>query len=262
MSTKPTEVKIQNHCAYIYLKREKKMNAINQELADDLYHTLEKISKNNQIRSIVIEGKGKAFCAGGDVKSMDDAEDKSFLLKKLTKKIHQIIMLMRSMKQPIIASVNGAATGAGFSLMLGCDIIIANKEATFSTSFIKIGLAPGCGSQLLTQLIGYHKACEYFFTGKKFSATQAEEMGIINKAVEDHKRQHEIENYVEIFSNSPVEALARTKQLINKSYNKTMKDHFKLESLAASSCAESKDFVEGITAFIEKRKTNFQCNED
>ncbi len=257
IETKNIELKVQNHSAHIYFRREKRLNAINTDLADELYITLKNISKNEKIKTVVIEGKGKSFCSGGDVKSMYDAQDKSSLIKELTKKIHQCIILMRSMKKPIIASINGAATGAGFSLMLGCDIIIANKDAIFSTSFIKIGLAPGCGTQLLAQLIGYHRACEFFLTGKKFTAIQAEKMGIINKAVEENNRQQEIDKYIQTFSKLPMNAIAQTKELINKSFYNTMQEQFDLESNAASSCAKSKDFIEGITAFIEKRKTNF-----
>lgn len=248
---------IKNHCAYIYLNRRKCLNAINTKLADDLYQSLNKVSKNNNIKIVIIEGKGKAFCTGGDVKAMYESEDKPALVLELTQKIHKSILLMRTMKKPIIASVNGPATGAGFSLMLGCDIIIANKESIFSTAFIKIGLAPGCGTQLLTQSIGYQRACEYMLTAKKFTAEEAEKMGIINKAVEDNNLQREIETYIQIFSKLPIHAIGKAKELINKSFNNTIQDHFELESMAASSCANTKDFLEGVAAFIEKRKTNF-----
>ena len=248
---------IKNHYAYIYLNREKCLNAINTKLADDLYQSLNKVSKDNNIKTVIIEGKGKAFCAGGDVKEMYKSEDKSALILELTQKIHDCILLMRTIKKPIIASVNGPAIGAGFSLMLGCDIIIANKEALFSTAFIKLGLAPGCGTQLLAQSIGYQRACEYILTAKKFTAEEAEKMGIINKAVEQDNRQHEIEKYIQIFSKLPTHAIGEAKELINKSFNNTIQDHFKLESMTASSCANTKDFIERITAFIEKRKPNF-----
>lgn len=250
-------LKLKNNCAYIYLNRQKCLNAINTKLADDLYQALNNVSRNNSIKTVIIEGKGNAFCAGGDVKEMYESKDKSALILELTQKIHNCILLMRTIKKPIIASVNGPAIGAGFSLMLGCDIIIANKEAMFSTAFIKIGLAPGCGTQFLAQSIGYQRACEYMLTAKKFTAEEAEKMGIINKAVEGNNRKREIETYIQIFSKLPIHAIGKAKELINKSFNNSIQDHFELESIAASSSADKKDFIEGITAFIEKRKPNF-----
>ncbi len=118
---------------------------------------------------------------------MYDAENKTEFLRKLTKAIHKCVIEMRTMEKPVIAAVNGAAFGAGLSIALACDIIIASKDAKFGTAFIGIGLAPGCGTQFFTKLVGYQRACEYILTSKIFTAQKALELGIVNMVVEPEK---------------------------------------------------------------------------
>ena len=162
------------------------------------------------------------------------------------------------MEKPVIAAVNGAAFGAGFSLMLACDIIIADKNAKFGTAFIGIGLAPGCGTQLLTKLIGYQKACELILTSKVFTAVDAERYGIINKAVKETDLDQEVQKYVAIFQQLPPIAVGKAKMLINKSLDDTIEQHLELESITASFTAGTDDFAEGVKAFVEKRKPHFK----
>jgi 2-(1,2-epoxy-1,2-dihydrophenyl)acetyl-CoA isomerase len=141
---------------------------------------------------------------------------------------------------------------------LGCDIIIATKNARFGTAFIGIGLAPGCGTQLLTQVIGYQRACEYILTSKVFTADEAFNLGLANKVVDEENGMEEVEHFVQLFNSFPTIAVGKAKMLINKSLDNNVLDHFELESITASSTAGSKDFTEGVTAFVEKRKPAFK----
>jgi 2-(1,2-epoxy-1,2-dihydrophenyl)acetyl-CoA isomerase len=206
----------------------------------------------------VLQGKGNGFCGGGDVKDMYTAKDKPHFLRELTKIIHKCVIEMRTMEKPVIAVVDGAAFGAGFSLALAADMIIATNKAMFSTAFISIGLAPGCGTQLFSQLVGYHRACEYIFTSKVFSATEAEHLGIINKVVESTELDAQVEYYAKIFRTFPTIAVGKAKMLINASLDNSFNNHLELESITAAYTAGTRDFTEGVTAFVEKRKPQFK----
>jgi len=244
--------------AYITLNRTERLNAFDMKLGKDLYSALKKITPDKNIKAVVIRGTGKGFCGGGDVKEMHSAEDKSKFLRELTLAIHKCVLEMRGMEKPVIAAVNGHAFGAGLSLALACDIIISSKNAKFGTAFIGIGLAPGCGTQFFTKLVGYQKACEYILTSKVFTAQEAEELGIINKVVEEKDLEDSVEELVNKFRTLPPIAVGKAKMLINKSMENKMKDHLELESITASKAAATKDFEEGVAAFVEKRKAVFK----
>jgi 2-(1,2-epoxy-1,2-dihydrophenyl)acetyl-CoA isomerase len=190
--------------------------------------------------------------------SMYAADDKSKFLRDLTRAIHRCVIEMRSMEKPIIAAVNGSAFGAGLSLALACDIIIAVKGAKLSTAFIGIGLAPGCGTQFVTKLIGYQRACEYLLTSKLFTAEEAFQLGMINQVVEVDELDVAVENIVSAFRTLPPIAVGKAKMLINKSLNNDMISHLELESKTAAWSAGTEDFAEGISAFVEKRKPIFK----
>ena len=209
-------------------------------------------------KTVIIKGTEKGFCGGGDVKEMHNAKDKSKFLRELTLAIHKCVLEMRNMQKPVIAAVNGHAFGAGLSLALACDIIIASKNAKFGTAFIGIGLAPGCGTQFFTKLVGYQRACEYILTSKVFTAEKAEELGIINIAIDDKELEKTVEDFANKFRVLPPIAVGKAKMLINKSMENSMEDHLKLESLTATEAAATKDFEEGVAAFVEKRKAVFK----
>ena len=249
---------IKNKIAYIILNRPERLNSFDITLGEELYSVLKNISSNLDIRAVVIKGTGKGFCGGGDVKEMHFAKDKPKFLRDLTKAIHKCVVEIRNMEKPVIAAVNGAAFGAGFSLALACDIIIAVKAARFSTAFIGIGLAPGCGTQFFTRTVGYQKACEYILTSKVFNSEEARELGIVNRVVESDELETTVEEFVDKFRKLPSVAVGKAKMLINKSFENDMITHLDLESKTASESAGTMDFIEGITAFVEKRKPVFK----
>ena len=244
--------------AYITLNRPERLNSFDMKLGEELYKILQEISSKPEIRAVVLKGTGKGFCGGGDVKEMHITENKPKFLRELTKAIHRCVIEMRTMEKPVIAAVNGHAFGAGLSLALACDIIISVKEAKFGTAFIGIGLAPGCGTQLFTKLVGYQKACEYILTSKTFTPEKAFELGLINKVVELDELDGAVEEFAEKFRKLPPIAVGKAKMLINKSLDNDMLTHLELESKTASLSAGSEDFKEGVAAFVEKRKPVFK----
>jgi 2-(1,2-epoxy-1,2-dihydrophenyl)acetyl-CoA isomerase len=244
--------------AYITLNRPERLNSFDMKLGIELYDALKKIATDNNIRAVILKGTGKGFCGGGDVKEMYESQEKSKFLRELTKAIHKCVIEIRSMEKPVIAAVNGHAFGAGLSLALACDIIIASKDVKLGTAFIGIGLAPGCGTQLFTRPIGYQKACEYILTSKVFSPEKGMELGIINKVVEQKDLESAVEEFADKFRKFPPVAVGKAKMLINKSYENDMVSHLELESITASKSAGTNDFNEGVSAFVEKRKPIFK----
>ncbi len=258
MEYETLQINIKDNIAYILLNRPQRLNSFDIKLGEELYNVLKEINAKPEIRAVVLKGTGKGFCGGGDVKEMYDAKDKPKFLRDLTKAIHRCVIEMRTMEKPVIAAINGAAFGAGLSLALACDIIISVKDAKFGTAFIGIGLAPGCGTQFFTKLVGYQKACEYILTSKTFTTEEAQHLGIVNKVVEADKLDDAVEEFVLKFKKLPPIAVGKAKMLINKSLDNDMITHLELESLTASLSAASDDFNEGVTAFVEKRRPQFK----
>ncbi|MCX6665760.1 MAG: enoyl-CoA hydratase-related protein [Euryarchaeota archaeon] len=258
MNYETLKIEITNNAAFIVLNRPDRLNAFDMKLGIELSNALHSIAKNMDVKVVVIKGTGKGFCGGGDVKEMHTAENKPQFLRNLTQAIHRCVIEMRTMEKPVIAAVNGAAFGAGLSLALACDIIIAVKDAKMSTAFIGIGLAPGCGTQFFTRLVGYQRACEYILTSKTFIAEDAYRLGIINQVVPVDQLDAAVEEYVNMFRILPPIAVGKAKMLINKSLENDMITHLDLESKTAAWSAETDDFKEGVAAFVEKRKPQFK----
>ena len=258
MKYETLETIIKDNITYVTLNRPERLNSFDLQLGEELYQVLKDLKDKSDIRAVIIKGTGKGFCGGGDVKEMYNAKDKSKFLRELTKAIHKCVIEMRTMEKPVIAAVNGAAFGAGLSLALACDIIVAVKEAKLGTAFIGIGLAPGCGTQFFTKLVGYQRACEYILTSKTFTAEKAAELGIINKVVEPEELDDAVEKFAKKIRKLPPIAVGKAKMLINKSLENDMITHLELESKTASQSAATMDFEEGVTAFVEKRKPVFK----
>ncbi|HVQ01757.1 MAG TPA: enoyl-CoA hydratase-related protein [Candidatus Thermoplasmatota archaeon] len=246
-----------NRIAYITLNRPDRLNSFDMKLGEELHTVLQQVAQDPEVRAVVLQGTGKGFCGGGDVKEMHAAKDKPSFLRELTRAIHRCVIEIRTMEKPVMAAVNGAAFGAGLSLALACDMIIAVKDAKMSTAFIGIGLAPGCGTQFFTQIVGYQRACEYIMTAKTFTAEEGFRVGIVNKVVEPNQLDEAVENLVASFRTLPPLAVGKAKMLINKSLKNDMIAHLELESKTAAWSAGTKDFQEGVAAFVEKRKPEF-----
>lgn len=246
--------------AIIILNRPESLNALNIALAEDLWDTLENCDRDENVRVVIIKAKGRAFCAGGDVKAMRDSLDKdsSLFLKELTRPAHGIALAIRHLPKPVIAQVHGMASGAGFGLVLACDFVIASKSAQFNLAYSNIGLSPDMGSSLiLPKLIGLQRANELFFTARIIDAEEGLRIGFINRVVADDKIDETTLELAMHLTQRPPLALAKTKTLINQSLFSGMEAQLEAERGKIGESGATEDFREGLIAFFKKRRPVF-----
>ncbi len=242
----------------IVLNRPDKMNALNAEMYAELHSILDRVETNPECRVLIFTGSGKAFCAGGDISELSEAAATLEGAQSRLRMSHHFAIRMRGLKQPIIMAVNGAAVGAGFSLALNGDLIIASEMARFGASFLRVGLTPDMGSiHNLVHLLGTGKACELSFMADIIDARQAEKMGVVNRVVESEKLDELADEWAQKMAKLPFLPLSLLKKAIYKAQDMNflaeIEDEINLQSL----CLLSKDGKEGLKAFLEKRNPNF-----
>ena len=252
-------IKIENQVAYITLNRPDVFNSFNREMALLLQSILDDCEYNNDVRSIVITGNGKAFCAGQDLKEVTNPELNPGFKKILEEHYNPIITRIRAINKPIIAAVNGVAAGAGANIALSCDLVVASNKASFIQAFSKIGLIPDSGGTFfLPRLIGFQKATALMMLGDKVTAEEAEELGMIFKVISSESFNEEVEKLAVKLANMPTKALGLIKELLNKSNTNTLEQQLELEGKLQIEAALSEDYTEGVNAFMEKRKPIFK----
>ena len=244
----------------ITLNRPEKLNAFVGHMRRDLAETLEEAASNRGVRVVVITGAGRAFCAGGDISFMAELMERhdSEEFARILGAGRRVILSIREMTKPVIAAVNGPASGAGCNLALACDLRIASTEATFSQSFLKVGLHPDWGgTYFLPRLVTPNKACELFFLGEVINAEQAERLGIVNQVVAPADLETATRQLAERLRAAAPIALAAAKQAVYISQAGDLEQMLRFETEAQLRCFESEDGREGIKAFIEKREPRF-----
>ena len=252
-------IKIENQVAYITLNRPDVFNSFNREMALLLQSILDDCEYNNEVRSIVITGNGKAFCAGQDLKEVTSSELNPGFKKILEEHYNPIITRIRAIHKPIIAAINGVAAGAGANIALSCDLVVASNKASFIQAFSKIGLIPDSGGTFfLPRLIGFQKATALMMLGDKVTAEEAEELGMIFKVISSESFNEEVEKLAVKLANMPTKALGLIKELLNKSITNTLEQQLELEGKLQIEAALSEDYTEGVNAFMEKRKPIFK----
>ena len=244
----------------ITLNRPDRLNAFVGHMRRDLAEALEHASSDRSVRVVVITGAGRAFCAGGDIAFMAelmqrrDAEEFSRILGAG----RRVILAIRQMTKPVIASINGPASGAGFNLTLACDLRIASTHATFSQSFAKVGLHPDWGgSYFLPRLVTPNKACEMFFLGESIDAEEALRLGIVNQVVPPEDLESATLQLAERLRAAPPIALAAAKHAVYMSQAAELEEMLRYETEVQLRCFDSDDGHEGIHAFLEKREPKF-----
>lgn len=239
------------------LNRPDKFNSINREMALALQQELDKAVGDKKIRSVYITGEGKAFCAGQDLsEAMDD--NGPGIERIVREHYNPIIDKIRSLEKPVVCGVNGVAAGAGANIALACDVVVAGNSVTFIQAFSKIGLIPDSGgTYFLPRLVGFGKASALMMLGDKVNATDAERMGMIYKVVPDHVLQEEAFAIAKTLSELPTKAIGLTKRLLNQSMYNPLDKQLEYEADTQVHSAQSKDYTEGVNAFLEKRKAVF-----
>lgn len=254
-------LKIESQIGYITLNRPEVFNSFNREMALEMQSILDQCANDASVRSIVITGAGKAFCAGQDLKEVTTPELMPGFKKILEEHYNPIIERIRTIEKPIVCAVNGVAAGAGANIALACDIVVASESAAFIQAFSKIGLVPdSAGTFFLPRLIGFQKAMAVMMLGDKVSAAEALQMGMIYKTFAVESFEEEVRKLAANLANMPTKALGLTKRLLNESMTNNLQKQLALESALQIQSSESHDYNEGVNAFVEKRIPNFKGN--
>jgi 2-(1,2-epoxy-1,2-dihydrophenyl)acetyl-CoA isomerase len=242
----------------ITLNRPEVYNSFNQAMAFSLQKELDYCAQNDEIRTILITGSGKAFCAGQDLSEATDPNGPE-LESIVRDHYNPIILKIRSLEKPVIAAVNGVAAGAGANIALACDLTIAQENASFIQAFSKIGLIPDSGgTYFLPRIIGVQKALALMFTGDKISAKEAEELNMIYKCIPEEKFEDFTLKIAEKMALMPTRAFGLTKKAVNQSLHNTLEQQLNLEEKLQTEAGKTEDFQEGVQAFLEKRKAKFK----
>ncbi len=251
-------LKIENNVAFISLNRPDVFNSFDREMALNLQSNLDDCANNEKVRAIVLTGKGKAFCAGQDLKEVTSPDLNPGFKTILEEHYNPIISKIRLIEKPIIAAVNGVAAGAGANIALACDIVLASENASFIQAFSKIGLIPdSAGTFFLPRLIGFQKASALMMTGDKVDAIEAERLGMIYKYFTVDDFENEVFRLATKIAKMPTKGLGLTKRVLNQSLTNNLEEQLSLESKYQIEAAQTNDYTEGVNAFVEKRKPNF-----
>ncbi|HZS71527.1 MAG TPA: enoyl-CoA hydratase-related protein [Candidatus Acidoferrum sp.] len=246
--------------ALLVLNRPEKLNALNNELATELNSALERIAANDSVRVVILAGAGRAFCAGGDLAAIGKGRQAGDAkqLEPLLRSGMAAVLKMRTMPQPVIAAINGAAAGAGMNIALAADIRIAAEEAMFGQNFAKAGLFPDFGGTFfLPQLAGPSVAAEMFYTGEMINAQTALRLGIVNRVVPGPQLENEVRALAQKIAQGPPLAIRAVKKTLFADRGEALAEALEAEVQHQLRCYSSEDCLEGILAFFEKRPPRF-----
>jgi|SRR5215207_4714024 len=243
----------------ITLNRPDVYNALNLDMMKMLGETLSSAAADPSIKAVVLTGQGKAFCAGGDLKWISlQTENAGTVLYRLAPQFHLSITEIRRMGKPVVAAINGAAAGGGFSLALACDFRVMGQSAVLRQAYTSSGLSiDGGGSFSLPRLVGLARAMEIMAFDDPISSAQALAWGLVTKVVPDEKVLAEAFSMLNALTKTALHSFAWSKRLMNESFQNTLETQLELERQGISDCAAHPDGQEGIKAFVEKRKPSF-----
>ncbi len=250
---------VRDHVATITINRPEAANSINAEAAHDFMHAILRCDDDPDIRAVVITGAGRMFCAGGDLKSFAaQGERLPYHLKEITTYFHAAIARMARMDAPVIAAVNGAAAGAGMSLAMACDLVLAAESARFTMAYTRAGLTPdGSGTYFLPRLVGLKRALELCLTNRTLTAHEALAWGIVTRVVPDADLLAEAQALAAQLAAGPTRAFGATKRLLQDSWNTPLETQLEHETQTIAAMARTADGREGVDAFLTKRVPTF-----
>ena len=240
----------------ITLNRPEKLNAFAGHMRRDLAEALEHAGTDPAVRVVVITGAGRAFSTGADVKYMEELmkRDEAEEFKRLLGAGRRVLTTMRQMLKPVVGAVNGPAYGAGFNLALACDMRLAAESATFSQSFVKVGLHPDWGgSFFIPRAVPSNIACEMFFLGDPVDAQRAYQLGLVNRVVPDAELAAETRKLAERLRDAPSASVAAAKRAVYMSEEESLERMLQYETEAQLQCFQSREARERVRAFLERR---------
>lgn len=245
--------------AHVTLNRPERLNALSLDLLDELQDVLSSVEKDDAARCLLISGAGRGFCSGADLAEAMAAGLSGSPTELLAEKYHPVILKMQDLGCPIVAAVNGPCAGAGMSLAMAADILIAGRSATFVQAFANIGLVPDAGATyLLPRRVGAARAAALALLGEKITAAQALEWGLLWAVVEDEKLPEEAFALASRLAAGPTRALGLCRRLLRVSDGNDLATQLGLEAKTQGIAAGTEDAVEGIRAFLEKRPARFK----
>lgn len=235
------------------------MNALSPAVKAGLDAAVPKLLSDGSVRVIVLTGTGNAFCAGGDIRAMQDpAARKAPAVRNRMRAVHTWARALLDADKPVVAAVNGAAVGGGLALALLADIVIASETAYFLSAYSKLGVLPDLGVlQTLPWAIGSLRAKEMIMLNRRYSATEAVQIGLANKCVPPERLMEEALAAAHEMANGPTAMLNMSKVMMKRAYEASVEEFFERESMAQTVAFGSSEFEEGVEAFLAKRKPNF-----
>lgn len=245
-----------------YLNQPETFNSLNMVLLTELRNFVKSCNAEEKVRCIALSGRGKAFCSGQNLKdalSLESTGEQHVIKKMVTDYYNPLVKEIYESKKPVISLVNGPAVGAGAMLALICDLALATESSYFSQAFVNIGLIPDTGGTYwLPKFLGRQQANYLAFTGKKISASEARDLGLIADYFSDEQFIDKSFQVLELIASQPTMAIGLTKKAFNASYANNLDQQLELEGILQQEAAETEDFKEGVTAFIQKRKPNYR----
>ena len=256
---KTIQFSISKRIATITFNRPDDANGLNYEMAHELNEAAIKCDNSNDVKAVIITAQGRFFCAGGDVKAMQNyAGNNGEGVKRIADELHRALSVFARMDAPVITAINGTAAGAGFSMAITGDLVLAVESAKFTMAYSKIGLSPdGSSSYYLPRLIGLRKAQELMFTNRVLSAQEALDWGLVTQLVADADLMLEAQKLAEIFVSGARGSNSMIKKLLLTSFDNSFETQMELEGRGIADCANSPDGQEGVAAFVEKRKPTY-----
>lgn len=242
--------------ASIRFNRPRSLNAISPDLAQSFLQCCRKVEADAECRAVVICGEGPAFMAGGDLNCFyQDFQNAAETARAMIEPMNAALSILVSLPLPVVASLHGPVAGAGMSVALACDLAVASRDVRFSFGYTQIGASPDVGmSWSLPRIVGLRQAMGIALLGESLSADRALELGIVNRVVPEEDLPHVTDALMSKLASGPTIAYGQTKRLLRASCGRSLEQQLSAEFGAFRACTETDDFVQGVSAFIEKRK--------
>jgi 2-(1,2-epoxy-1,2-dihydrophenyl)acetyl-CoA isomerase len=249
---------VHDRVGHLTLSRPTAANTVNLLLAQELETAVERLSERDDVGVVLLQGEGRMFCGGGDLKAFAEEPDLAEHLEAVTRHLHAALLQLSQLDAIVVAAVQGAAAGAGLGLVGAADLVVAARTASFVMAYTRIGLTPdGSSSWYLTRVLGLRRALELTLTNRVLTADEALEWGLVNRVVADDELDTSVLQLAKELADGPGGALARAKRLLLTAGQNDLADQLLLETATLSESARTADAAEGIAAFLEKRGARF-----
>ncbi|MDQ7028948.1 MAG: enoyl-CoA hydratase-related protein [Ardenticatenia bacterium] len=246
----------------ITLNRPDKLNAANDTMLNELQEAFKQAGRDEEVRAVILTGAGRGFCAGQDLASVEERLHGGGRMDygaHLRHTYNPLILRIRRLPKPVIAAVNGVAAGAGMSLVMACDLRVAAESASFLQAFVRVGLVPDSGSTwMLPRLIGMARATELMLTGRRISAQEALDWGLINKVVPDNALMEEVNTLAGELAKAPTKVIGYIKRALDFAATRPLDEALEYEADMQELAGRTEDHLEGLRAFLEKRPPTYR----